>query len=285
MKPYLEILELTNAQKSFNFFKEESESFEPYWHYHPELELTLIIKGQGTRFVGNSILPFYDYDLVLVGENVPHHWVSLKCEQGMMQQAYVFQFPKTIFKSLNECNALKTLFKESEWGIQFTNPCEKIIETILTFENLDKLQQLGTLLFILSMLNSDVKRKQLSSIPYSSASWNNSSQSKVNETISYILEHLDEKLTVNMLAEKTSMVPQSFCRWFKKASGNSFITFLNTARVEKACQLLLTTELPVQQIAFDCGFESLSHFNRTFKTTKGRSPSHLRKYLVYSGPQ
>ena len=285
MKPSLEILELSKTQKSFNFFKEDVDSFVPFWHYHPELELTLITKGQGTRFVGNSILPFYDYDLVLVGENVPHHWISLKNEDGRQQQAFVFQFPKDIFKSLNECNSLKSLFQESERGIQFTRPSSRMVQTITTFGTLDKMQQIGTLLSILSMLQADENRKPLSTIPYSSASWGNSNQTKVNETISYILGHLDQKLTVNKLAERTAMVPQSFCRWFKKASGNSFITFLNTARVEMACQLLLTTEMPIQQIAFDCGFESLSHFNRTFKTTKGRSPRNFRNYLVYGGPQ
>ena len=285
MKPSLEILELSKTQKSFNFFKEDVDSFVPFWHYHPELELTLITKGQGTRFVGNSILPFYDYDLVLVGENVPHHWISLKNEDGKQQQAFVFQFPKDIFMSLNECNSLKSLFKESECGIQFTKPSSKIVQTITNFGTLDKMQQIVTLLSILSMLHADDNRKLLSSIPYSNASWSNSNQTKINETISYILGHLEKKLTVNELAERTAMVPQSFCRWFKKASGNSFITFLNTARVEMACQLLLTTEMSIQQIAFDCGFESLSHFNRTFKTTKGRSPRNFRNYLVYGGPK
>lgn len=285
MKPSLENLDLTSAEKSFNFFKKDVDSFVPFWHYHPELELALITKGQGTRFVGNSILPFYDFDLVLVGENVPHHWISLKNEDGEPQQAFVFQFPKEIFKSLNECNSLKALFKESECGIQFSKPSSQLIQTIMNFGKLDKMQQISTLLSILSMLNSDENRKQLSSIPYSSTSWSNNNQTKINETISYILGHLDKKLTVNELAERTSMVPQSFCRWFKKASGNSFITFLNTARIEMACQLLLTTEMPIRQIAFDCGFESLSHFNRTFKNTKDRSPRNFRNYLIYNGPK
>lgn len=279
LKPSLELLKLTNAQKSFNFFQEKVDCFVPYWHYHPELELTLITKGQGTRFVGNSILPFYDYDLVLVGENLPHHWVSSKNEEIVEQQAFVFQFPKNIFKSLNECNKLETLFKASECGIQFTNPSPEIIKAIMSFGSLDKMQQIGTLLSILSMLHSNEERKQLSSIDYKTSSWSHSNQHKVNETISFILEHLDQKLTVNRLAQQTSMVPQSFCRWFKKASGNSFVTFLNKARIEKACQLVLTTEMPIQQIAFDCGFDSLSHFNRTFKTTKGMSPRNFRNFV------
>ncbi len=280
LKPSLELLELTTAQKSFNFFKEEVDCFQPYWHYHPELELTLITKGQGTRFVGNSILPFYHYDLVLVGENVPHHWVSHKNEDGTSQQAYVFQFPKNIFKSLNECDALKALFKEAEMGIQFTNPSDEIIETIMGFGSLNKILQVGGLMCILSMLHADNDRKQLSSIAYVSSSWSNSNQQKVNETISFILEHLDQKLTVNTLAEHTAMVPQSFCRWFKKASGHSFVSFLNAARIENACQLLLTTEMPIQQIAFDSGFESLSHFNRTFKSAKGRCPRDFKNDLA-----
>lgn len=85
-----------------------------------------------------------------------------------------------------------------------------------------------------------------------------------------------------MMAERTHMVPQSFCRWFKSSVGNSFVTFLNAARIEKVCQLLTTTETPIKQIAYPSGFESLSHFNRTFKHLKGESPRDLRSNFIHA---
>lgn len=276
MKPSLEVLKFAKAQKSFNYFKVNSAYFSPFWHYHPELELTCIIKGQGTRFVGNSILPFYDYDLVLVGENVPHHWVSLAREDGQLQQAHVFQFSKDVFGHLVECAAFEALFQNAQRGIHFKNPSTEIIEMILKFENYSDIQQIGLLMQLLEKLLNHEHRVPLSSKIYKLNTVNNLQKFKINETISFILDNLNQKLTVNMLAERTYMVPQSFCRWFKASVGNSFITFLNAARVERACQLLTTTETPIQQIAYQCGFDSLSHFNRTFKKYKGRAPREIR---------
>jgi AraC-like DNA-binding protein len=92
---------------------------------------------------------------------------------------------------------------------------------------------------------------------------------KVNN---YILEHLNQKLTVQQLADFSNMVPQSFCRWFRQNSGYSFITFLNITRIENACQMLMHKNQSIQQIAYSSGFESLSHFNRTFRKYKEQSP-------------
>lgn len=284
MKPSLEVLKFPSSQKSYNFFKVDVPCFVPYWHYHPEVELTFITKGQGTRFVGNSILPFYDYDLVLVGENVPHHWVSLKREDDVMQQAYVFQFPKDIFGNIVECAAFGALFQEAQRGIHFRSPSTAVIEKIIGFDALNPVQQVGALMGLLSKLLADDNRVGLSSKIYKLNAVNSLQNFKVKETISYILENLDKKLTVNMLAERTHMVPQSFCRWFKSSVGNSFVTFLNAARIERACQLLTTTETPIKQIAYQSGFESLSHFNRTFKHLKGESPRDLRyNFMPTSG--
>lgn len=84
------------------------------------------------------------------------------------------------------------------------------------------------------------------------------------------------------MADYTNLVPQSFCRWFKKSLGNSFVTYVNTARVEKACQLLSNSNISITDIAFSVGFESLSHFNRTFLKLKHVSPSQYRKSISQS---
>ena len=73
MQPLLLKIE-SNVQQSFQIRKDSQPNFYSTWHYHEELELTLILKSEGTRFVGDSIQQFFAGDLVLVGENVPHVW-------------------------------------------------------------------------------------------------------------------------------------------------------------------------------------------------------------------
>jgi AraC-like DNA-binding protein len=275
MHAELEKIAIENSQQSFHFFKQSDTVFLPYWHYHPELELTLIKKGDGTRFVGDSIASFSDYDLVLVGENLPHHWVSaLKTEN---QEAYIFQFRSSLFKSFNECDSFNSLFNKAKRGLHYFNPNVTLIEKIIVFENLSTISKLSTFIEIIQQLMLDNDYKILTSKNYLERLQLAGSQGKISKTTNYILEHLDEQLSIKRMAEFTHMVPQSFCRWFKKHSGHSFVSFLNRARIERVCLLLTTTNKPVQDIAFSCGFESLSHFNRTFKKLKSQSPSDYKK--------
>jgi AraC-like DNA-binding protein len=276
MKPVVENIGLQESNISFRFFKLEETQFKPFWHYHPELELTLITKGCGTRFVGNSILPYSKNDLVLMGANLPHNYASLKYDGQERQGAIVLQFPSHIFNSIKECELLHILYKEAERGIQFIEPKATTLQLIHVFESVTTTVQVAVLLQILDQLFHHKNRKYLASSLYNHQIVSAESQDKIKTIICYILENLDKKLTVKEMAERTNMVEQSFCRWFKKAVGHSFVTFLNSSRIEQACMYLSTTDKYIQAIAFDCGFESVSHFNRTFKKLKGKSPREFR---------
>lgn len=274
MKAALEYIPIESTRQSFYFFKQSETSFLPYWHYHPELELTLITKGNGTRFIGDSISSFSDYDLVLVGENLAHHWVSASAKRN--QEAIVFQFNKSLFISFEECDILIPLFERAKRGIHFKNPSTALIDKIKYFETQSAILQLGSMLDIFQGLLNESDITLLASEDYTNQTLGLGSQSKISKTTNYILEHLDEQLTVNRMAEYTHMVPQSFCRWFKKHSGHSFISFLNQTRIEKVCHELASNSTPIQAIAFSTGFETLSHFNRIFKRYKNCSPRTYR---------
>lgn len=275
MKPTLEQINLKESQQSFKFFRRATKAFTPYWHFHPELELTLIYRGQGTRFIGDSILPFSDLDLVLVGKNVPHHWVSQANDNE--QVAYVLQFSDEIFKTFRECDRLKVLFIKAKRGVQFKNPNKQLIRIIKEFEDLNELERISALLKLLGILEVHQDYNLLTSEQYKIRLEKTSRQLKFSRINNYILEHLDKRLSVSEVSQVAHMVPQSFCRWFKKHSGHSFISFVNITRIENACQLILTKDLSIQAIAFSSGFESISHFNRTFKKLKGISPSEYKK--------
>ena len=275
MKPELELLNLDDSDRSFRFFKSEVDAFVPFWHYHPELELTLIVKGKGMRFVGDSIEPFNDFDLVLLGKHLPHHWVSVKESLVEKERAIIFQFDEAAFSSFKEFQHFEVLFDMALRGIHFENPSESIINRILNFETLNDFEQLVSFMTLIQDLSLDKYKKLLTSEAYRPVN-NGYGEQKFSEVNNYILEHLNQKITVNEMAEITHMVPQSFCRWFRKHSGHSFIRFLNRTRIERACHYLLTSSLSVQHIAFSCGFETISHFNRTFKTIKGCSPRYFK---------
>ena len=275
MKPELEHIVVEETQHSFRYFKLSETVFVPYWHYHPELELTLITKGKGTRFIGDSIASFSDFDLVLVGKNLPHHWVSSSKIDN--QEAYVFQFKAALFKGFAECQIFDHLFEMAKRGIHFHKPKKQVLEHIISFENLSNTAKLAKLIEILEELYLDENYHLLSSEHYANRVKIHGSQKKITQTTNFILEHLGERLTVDRMAQLTNMAPQSFCRWFKKYSGHSFVSFLNQSRIEKVCFMLTTTDKSIQDIAYSSGFESISHYNRTFRKIKGLNPSDYKK--------
>jgi AraC-like DNA-binding protein len=67
-----------------------------------------------------------------------------------------------------------------------------------------------------------------------------------------------------------------FCKLFKKATGLTFTEYLGRVRIEKAKALLLNPHLRISEIAYDVGFQSLTHFNRVFRQVTGRSPTAFR---------
>ena len=187
--------------------------------------------------------------------------------------------PSIIFNSFPECKLLENLIIEAEKGIQFINPSEEVIRKLLSFEDNSSMEQLGDLLKVLFHLNEHVERRILSNVSCKNQLSNTKNRFKIARTTRFILENLDQKLSVERMADFTHLVPQSFCRWFKNATGNTFVNYLNKARIEKACQLLMNTNQPVSDICFIVGFESISHFNRTFLKIKEMSPREFRKSM------
>jgi len=70
-----------------------------------------------------------------------------------------------------------------------------------------------------------------------------------------------------------------FGKMFKKGTGLTFVDYLSRTRIEKTKKLLLNKNLRINEIAYDCGFVSLTHFNRIFKRVVGMSPTAFRRTL------
>ncbi len=96
----------------------------------------------------------------------------------------------------------------------------------------------------------------------------------------YICEHQSEKLSLGQAAKAVNMSAFYFCKMFKKVTGVNFTDYLSRVRIEKAKNLLLNPNLRVSEIAFEVGFQSLTHFNRVFKKLLGQSPTDYRAQLL-----
>ncbi|MCB0837438.1 MAG: AraC family transcriptional regulator [Bacteroidetes bacterium] len=280
MKPSLESISIPESDQSILVFEVTTSAFEPFWHYHPEVELTLIIRGEGMRFVGDNIEPFSDHDLVLLGKNLPHQWITIEEDKEEVQSAVVIQFPEGIFQNFPEFKGVNNMIRAANRGIHFQNPPLEIIDKISLIPDLPSALKMSQFMNVLYQLSLHKAYRYLSENPHFRSATGQKTQLRINACTSYIFVHLSEPISVNQMAERMNMVPQSFCRWFRKHTGHSFVSFLNKTRIQHACQYLVNTDWPIQQIAYSVGFENISHFNRTFKKLQRVSPSEFRKRNV-----
>lgn len=95
----------------------------------------------------------------------------------------------------------------------------------------------------------------------------------------FIAQNSGEDLSLADVARAVHMSTFYFCKQFKKATGISFTSYLGRVRIEKAKQMLLNPHARISEVAFECGFQSLTHFNRVFRKLVGESPSAYREAL------
>jgi AraC-like DNA-binding protein len=99
---------------------------------------------------------------------------------------------------------------------------------------------------------------------------------RLERVFDYIFENFTHEVTFERAVQLACMTPSAFSRHFRKSTTLPFTEFLNRLRISNACRLLIKTEAPVTQVAFDCGYDNLSYFNRQFKRVAGQSPREFR---------
>jgi AraC-like DNA-binding protein len=109
---------------------------------------------------------------------------------------------------------------------------------------------------------------------------------RLNNIYQYILKNYTRNISLVEIARVAHMSPNAFCRYFKSRIKKTFSTLLMEVRIGNACRLLAETERSISDIAYNCGYNNLSNFNRHFKALTGKTPQQHRKYyqatMVYT---
>lgn len=263
--------------------------FDALWHYHPEYELTYIVKSHGRRFVGDHVEPFKARDLVLIGPNLPHFWHNddefYQAESTQSAESIVIQFPiafdQRILATIPEAQAVRHLLQRARYGLCFSSSIQEAVSgQIAELVTLQGLPQLLSLLSILDQLAADSNAYLLASDGYQLAP-NTTETERMKRIFDYLLINFRDEIRVDQIASIAGMAPAAFCRYFKKRTRKSFVEYLNELRIGHARKLLANRNFSVGQVGLECGFNNVSHFHRQFKLHTGMTP--LRYQLVLNG--
>lgn len=282
LKATLESLR-TSGNSSFIARRFDEKAFAAPYHFHPELELTLIAKGQGKRYVGNNLSPFVAGDLVLLGPDLPHCW---KLENTPKRKgnasSLVVQFASNClgdsFFNSKEMAPINKLLHKSSQGIQFSGKtAHRAAEQLVALErNADPFKKL---LLFLELLQTLAKSKDYILLNKQNETQANSSfeHHRINDVMAYIVDHFRHKITLQKAASIAGVTPTAFCKYFKRVTRKTFMETVLEYRINYATQQLVSTDHPVSHISYESGFGDVSHFYKIFRMKKKISPLHYRK--------
>lgn len=249
-----------------------------FWHFHPEYELVYIEAATGTRHVGEHISTYKENDLVLIGSNLPHlnFDYGLKTTYRKVVAHVKKDFIEQHIRETPELLPIAKLFQQSQYGLAFKGPIkEEVGAKLFNFKKLNPFQQYIQLLEIFQKLADAKEVELLHEQPYTKKH-SEREQGRLRAIYAFVDKHYHEKIQLDAIAATSNMTKEAFCRYFKKVTGYTFIEFLNRYRISQSKRYLMLGK-SVSDACYNCGFESLSYYNRIFKKITGENPSAFRK--------
>jgi AraC-like DNA-binding protein len=280
-----EITPLTQSD-CFTLFSRVKSAFDFPLHYHEEFELNFIQNARGARrVVGDHMEEIEDFELVLLGPNLQHAWFTHKCKSREIKEITI-QFHKDLFDEKflrrNQLSFLRAMFDKSLRGILFSPETTQQVASRIT--ELNQKHGFDSVLELISILHDLSTSRNIRIL--SDSSFNNTEQltynsRRIDKTFEHMNKNFDKPITLGEIARLANMSEVSFSRFFKQRTGNTFIDSLTEIRLGHASRMLIDTTQSIAEVAYNCGFNNISNFNRIFKKKKGCTPKEFRE--SYSG--
>lgn len=280
MKPLIEKLPLSE-NSSFLARTYRTPLFEVPWHQHVEHELILITAGEGRAMIGNSVVPYKTGELYFLGSYLPHTFQ--KAEPDMQAAGIVIQFRDDCwgepFLQMPELQSIRKLLQRAAQGLKINAALTAELEPLLrSLEYNSGFQRMLGLFDCLHRLS--VKNDYIALSTQEVRTFNPRQTERIDRIFQYTLSHFRDPISLNAVAEEAGMSVTAFCSYFKKSTKKTYIDYLNELRIGHACQLLIESNRPVNDICYESGFNTLANFNKQFQKLKGLSPTLFRRSFL-----
>lgn len=259
--------------------------FDPVWHAHGEFQLFMVLKGSGTRFIGNTVKSFAEGDTTLIAPGVPHLWRNdasyFSKDSKRSVQGIVIYFKSDFINHLldkEEMRQVKALFSKSKKVIEFHGQIvEQLHNMMKQLISAHGTESIISLFRIFHAMATTKEYMLLHNADYV-YTLKESETKRINLVYNYVAEHFNKDIFLEKAADLLSMTPTSFSRYFRMKTSKSFSEFVSEIRIRHACKLLSEDDdKTVSQVGYACGFNTLSNFNRQFKTFMRLTPKMYRQ--------
>lgn len=253
------------------------------WHFHPEIELILILKGGTDRWIGDSIAAIRNGDLFLIGSNLPHDFRNDRAPGATFHRvhAIVIQFHPGFlgpaWLQRNHMDRVAQLCQQSGNGLEITGQTRtRVAQMMKRVPRTRGIRRLILTLEVLAILSSSRELRRIAS-PGFAPEVQISDTERMGAISVYIQDHIGDPLYLKQVAQHVGMTEVSFSRYFRQRTGKTFPAYVNQVRVARVCRLLAETDATVTEIALSCGFESMANFEKQFAERQGSSPKAYRQ--------
>jgi AraC-like DNA-binding protein len=267
-------------EHAFAFSRSVARDFSSQWHYHHEVELIWVRRGKGLRYVGRSVEPFEDGDLVLVGPDLAHAWRLAAGQHGSADWSVIQFLPSRwgdAFWQMAETKSLEKLIQRAKGGLRFfgkeTDLIGRLIESVAAWP-LYSFEALSAFVDICRRLLATESRL-LNTGAFGSAGL--CPDPRLRRVLALIDTLSNDTMSQAQVAEELKMPSAAFSRWFKRHMGRTFQRYVNEVRVARVCAHLAHEEDKITSVAMDSGYNNLANFYRRFREITGTTPKDFRR--------
>ncbi len=245
------------------------------WKYHMHanhhvLEIMVVCSGSGNLYTSSMILPFHKGQIVVINPDISYgmssdnnHPITVisfhyKANNNEFPNDFIIKNEYNPIIQVKEYEELLILLSQSTYELNHTQTYHNLCQSYL--------QSIFEIFRILIPTSQKIK------VTYG--------QKTMKDIMDYLDSHYTEKINIHALGDKFGMDPSYMMRRFKKISGVTINTYITNSRIGHAQHLLQTTNKSFNQIAFECGFDTVQYFHTVFKKTTGMTPSQYKKTIL-----
>jgi AraC-like DNA-binding protein/quercetin dioxygenase-like cupin family protein len=281
----MKVLQFTipvSREKTFIVQRDVLPHFYPHLHRHNEIQLVWVIKGEGTLVAENNMHAFRSNDIFWLSANLPHLFKSDPSyfqpkSKKKITSLNVFFDPEgslaSLF-SLPELKNIKTFI--GQHGSGFRVPSAQAPEVSSFMNRLYTAKGVDQFMIFIELLKSIAQCRQPEPLSQDKPlhSYSEHEGIRIGTIYNFVMHNYDKPIKLEDVAKQAHMTRQAFCRYFKKHTLHTFLSFLNQVRINEACKKLTDASYDsIATVAYNCGFNSIANFNRVFRSTTGKSPS------------